>query len=842
MKPEPQVTRRTLFSWVYTRHIKLQVLLLAVICITVASRVWPLELQKNIINDAIGMGNVDLLLLYCGLYISVVVLAGVLKYVINLIQSYIGQQTLRVIRRDLFNHIISLPLPFFRKTPPGSVINSTITELNPVGDFIGQAISTPLVNILTFLSIVGFMFYLNPVLAAMSMVIYPATLLLLPLLQRRMNNANRRRINSTQAISGVIGESIGGVQEIHGNASYRLEDRKFGKFLDALYKSTFAVYAYKYGIKFHNNFFQSLGPFILFLVGGYMAIQGKMDIGAIVAFLSAYEKLYDPWKELMEFYQTFQDSRVRYTQVMSYYDIPPAYPALPAGRDVYHLDGRIDIQNLGYEVNGNIRLLDKVNLSIRHGEMVGLVGFSGSGKSTLALCIAQIYTYTSGSLKIDGRELDQLTKADMAVNMGMVAQHPFIFEGTLQDNLLYSCEAQRLQGKDCIGQGLGEGEEFDLDRIIEMIQQVGLYLDVLSFGFRVTLEPDKDEQMVGHILRARAMFLEHYSHQLEGDFEPFRPDRYIQGQTVMQNLLFGCSARPGYTLEVLYTNPLLREFLDRQQLTEPLTELGHTIALRTVDVITSLGQGPDLFADSPIPEEEFEDYAAMVRRVGQYAPDRLTEEDRRALLKLSLGFISGSNAMARISPELKDQIVACRPLLRKHAEAAAPGVFQFYSEDAYIAIESILGNIIFGVARTDVAGAEERIKQRVMQVLIEEDVLDRVLEYGLLFNVGSQGDRLSGGQRQKVALARVFLKRPPILILDEATAALDNASQSRIQHLLERNFKGKSTVISVAHRLDILKDYDKIAVLKSGVILEIGSYQELIAKKGAFYELVHGRQ
>ncbi|WP_244148875.1 ABC transporter transmembrane domain-containing protein [Desulfonatronum thioautotrophicum] len=835
MKTEPRVTQRTLFSWVYKRHIKLQLLLLVIICITVASRVLPLELQKNIINDAIGMRNVDLLLLYSGLYIGFVVLAGALKYVINLLQTYIGQQTLRAMRRDLFNHIISLPLPFFRKTPPGSVINSTVTELNPVGEFIGQAISTPLVNILTFLSIVGFMFYLNPVLAAMSMVIYPATLILLPWLQRRMNNANRRRINSNQAISGVIGESIGGVQEIHANASFRLEDRKFKKYLDALYKNTFAVNVYKFGIKFHNNFFQSLGPFILFLVGGYMAIQGRMDIGAIVAFLSAYEKLYDPWKELMEYYQTYQDSRVRYSQVMNYYDTIPAYLALPAGRDPHKMNGRIDIQNLSYEVNGNIRLLDRINLSIQPGEMVGLVGFSGSGKSTLALCIAQIYSYTGGSLKIDGRELEQLTKADMAVNMGMVAQHPFIFEGTLQDNLLYSCEAQRLQGKACFDQ------DKELDRIIEMVQQVGLYLDVLSFGFRFTLDPEQDEKMVGHILHARAMFLKTYSQQLEGDFEPFNPDRYILGQTVAQNLVFGCSAKPGFTLDTLSTNPLLLEFLDKQGLTTPLTELGYAVAARTVDVITSLGKGQELFADSAIPEEDFEEYAELVRRVEPDDLARLVEKDQRRLVKLSLDFIAASNSMAQISSELMQRIVACRPVFREQAESLAPGVFQFYNEADYIPSESILGNILFGVARTDVAGAEERIKQRVMQALIEEDVLDRVLEYGLRFNVGSQGDRLSGGQRQKVALARVFLKRPPILILDEATAALDNASQARIQHLLERNFKGKSTVISVAHRLDILKGYDKIAVLKSGSILEIGSYAELIAKKGAFYELAHGR-
>jgi ABC-type multidrug transport system fused ATPase/permease subunit len=86
----------------------------------------------------------------------------------------------------------------------------------------------------------------------------------------------------------------------------------------------------------------------------------------------------------------------------------------------------------------------------------------------------------------------------------------------------------------------------------------------------------------------------------------------------------------------------------------------------------------------------------------------------------------------------------------------------------------------------------------------------------------------------------VFLKNPRILIMDEATSALDNASQKRIQTLLEHRWKGKATLISVAHRLDTIKTFDKVAVMKAGKILEIGSYDELLARKGVLYELVHG--
>jgi ABC-type multidrug transport system fused ATPase/permease subunit len=108
--------------------------------------------------------------------------------------------------------------------------------------------------------------------------------------------------------------------------------------------------------------------------------------------------------------------------------------------------------------------------------------------------------------------------------------------------------------------------------------------------------------------------------------------------------------------------------------------------------------------------------------------------------------------------------------------------------------------------------------------------------------VGSKGDKLSGGQRQKLALARILLKEPKIIVLDEATSALDNNSQTRIQNLLEGKLKGKITVIAVLHRLDVIKKYDKIAVMKTGKIIELGGYDELMAKKGVLYELVHGKK
>ena len=166
--------------------------------------------------------------------------------------------------------------------------------------------------------------------------------------------------------------------------------------------------------------------------------------------------------------------------------------------------------------------------------------------------------------------------------------------------------------------------------------------------------------------------------------------------------------------------------------------------------------------------------------------------------------------------------------------------FSIYCPSQYLYTKSVLDNILFGRIRKDQPEAMEKIQQLIVKLLEEENLLDEVLDIGQDFQVGSKGDRLSGGQKQKVAIVRALLKKAPILILDEATASLDNTSQARIQHMLETDLKGKHTVVAVVHRLDTVAAYDRIAVLKAGRIVEMGEYDQLMAAQDVFYQLKHG--
>jgi ABC-type transport system involved in cytochrome bd biosynthesis fused ATPase/permease subunit len=244
------------------------------------------------------------------------------------------------------------------------------------------------------------------------------------------------------------------------------------------------------------------------------------------------------------------------------------------------------------------------------------------------------------------------------------------------------------------------------------------------------------------------------------------------------------------------------------------------------------------FEQSPINAEELEDFKILVEHLKKKKLHELTDEDRQKLLELALRFTPAIHKMAALPQMLETLILEGRALFRTKIAADDPGAVSFVEKSKYIYSQTILNNIFFGKTKTANPQAQETINQSIIQLLIEEDLLENIIEIGMHYQVGTKGDKLSGGQQQKLAIARIFLKAPRILIMDEATSALDNKSQARIQNLLETRWKQKSTVISVVHRLDTIKNFDKVAVMKAGKILELGTYDELIARKGMLYELV----
>ncbi len=839
-----RITERSLFYWILRRHRSMQLFLLSIIVVNLFFKVFPLEMQKRIINEAIYLKDIELLYLYCGLYIGAVFISGLLKYATNVLQVYIGQKILVEMREELYQHVLQLPLQFYRKMQPGTVISAMTAELNAIGFFLGGAIAIPITSVLTFVVFLVFMFNLNPLLAMLSMGIYPFEVIVIPWLQKKYNKLNKERVRTTREMANVVNESISGIHEIHGNDSYALEGKKLSTFISRLYSLMKKLFLVKYAIKFANNFFQSLGPFILFLVGGYMAIHGQFTLGALVAFLSAYEKVYDPWKELIEYYQSYQDAQIRYSQIMKLFDLDPPYLLLPSGREPYSLAGNIKLNNVSYTVPSGVRLLEDIDLEIKQNEQIALVGFSGSGKSTLALLIAQLYTVSQGDICIDGHRIESLSKRDIGRNVAMIAQQPFIFSGTIADNLFYGVQA------------VEEGTSLpDREQAQAVIRAVGLEDDILRFGLQAVLTPAECKPFRSKLLRMRQIVQTTLRKEFEPAIEFYDVTKYLYYSSVRDNIVFGDSLSREYVVSRLPDNPKFITLLQEAHLEKPLITLGFAIATQTVNLLYDFQDDEYFFRDNPMEIEEFTLYSDLLDRIKTPQPE--DEEARRILLILALRFIPAKHSIVSLPSAMESKILAVRSGFQKkmvhidmkHCKAHGTctpcsktprcgdvsGFIPFCPSE-YLYTRTLLENILFGAVKSEQI-LDEHLRTLAAQAFSSEQLLDEVLEIGLDFEVGSKGDRLSGGQKQKLAIARAFLKDAPILIMDEATASLDNTSQARIQEILETDFRGRKTVVAVIHRLDLTPAYDRIVVLKAGRIVEQGTYDELMKKKGDFYGL-----
>lgn len=831
-KADIPVVNRSLFSWVFEGNVKLQLSLLLIIVVMVFARVLPLEMQKRIVNEAINLRQIDLLFTYCGIYLVAVIVNSALKYLTNVIQTLLTQRATARMRKALYHHILTLPLNFFRNTQPGSVVNSLVGELAMPGNFVGMAVSAPVTNVLTLLAFAVYLFMLNPLLAGVSLSIYPIVVFLVPVLQKGVNRANKRRVNAARNLSSRIAESISGIHEVHGNGAYKIENQKYNRLVERLEKIRIIWSLYRFGVKTANSFFVSLGPFLVFILGGYLTIKGQLELGALVAFLSAQERLYDPWKELIEFYQVYQDGSVTYQRTMEFFDGMPEHAIEPKGREAFDLEASVDVKDLSFVTDSGIRLLDGISLSLNPGEHLALVGFSGSGKSTLALCIGQLYKYTSGHILIGDKEVSDLTKKDMVNNMGFVAQSPFIFEGTIEDNLLYACKA-KVNGNGQSGDGLPT-----LDDIIAVLHQTGIFVDVLRFGMNTILTHDQNKELVDVIIRVRESFQRDFGEELSDYVEFFDENEYLVYSSVAENLIFGTPNKNDFIDANLCNNPYFLDFLKQADLTRPLLSLGADLARQTVDILGNLPPDAVFFEQSPINPEELDEFKILVSKLKRQKLHELSPEHHQKLLELAMRFVPGVHKMVALPALMENLILEGRAMFREKIFNDSPEAITFYDISEYIFSQTILNNIFFGKTKTANPQAQEKINQSIIQLLIEEDLLETIIEIGMYYQVGTKGDKLSGGQQQKLAIARIFLKHPRILIMDEATSALDNTSQARIQNLLETRWKKKSTVISVVHRLDTIKNYDHVAVMKAGKIVEIGTYDELIARKGMLYELV----
>ena len=843
---------RNLHRYIIKRSLRPQLVLIAMsFVLGLGLNPLMLDLQKRIINQAIGKRNFDALLWLCGAFLGAVILNGALKYVKQNMEGYISETMLRDLRSELYNRILRFPLPYLKNTSTAQLVAMILGEVEDLGGYFGVALSTPAFNLAMLFGTFGYMVYANPWMALVSMVLFPIQMIFIRQLQRKVTTMSRDRVRMVRGLSDRIQESVGGLQEIYANDTAAYESGRFRKQLQRIFRIRLNIYNLKYLIKWINNFLEKFGQFLLLLVGGWLIIHHPetFNLGILVAFLQAYSQLNEPWRELINFFQLKENARVKYEQVIANFD-PPGLRDEFAHDDALRerppaLGGAYDLRQASVVLDGRTHALDHLQLALSPHQHVALVGTAGSGKSTLALVLAKLTGYT-GTVQLDGADLAQLGSGRAGRGIGFVATDARLFTGSILDNLLYGLRHHRANGE---GEGpdLGvSGEDWlDLSPLevsdraglvavaLEAVRLVGLEDDLFAFGLRSRVDAARHPEVAARVLATRRLVAARFEGEAQDTaVEFFDRDRFSSYASIGENILFGHSAHAALALEQLPQHVHFRAVITEVALEGPLVELGADVARDMVEIFKDIAADNELFARfSLLTATELPEYVQVVARLGRGSPTALAEADRDRLIRLALRLIPARHRLGRIDEPFVTKVLAAR---RRFAETLPPALaasFVPYDRERYFADGSLLDNLLFGKVVATSSLAVKKVNAIVEELLEAEGLRALVLEVGLDYHVGLFGGRLSLPQRQRMSLARALLKRPDILILDGAMTAIEPGERMELHRRVLESMKDR-TVVAAVERPDLARQYDQVVVLDAGVVAETGTYRELIRRDG----------
>lgn len=299
----------TLYSyiWCASRRHQLGLVLLTVAVFPLT--MLPLELQRRIVNDAIEGTDFELLIWLGIAYFSVLLLHGGLKLALRIYRGYVSEGTVRSLRQRAFR--ASGPGTgdpgVAGRQDSGSRVSVMVAEVEPVGSFVGESVSEPLLHMGTLVSIFGYMLWVQPLMALAGMAFCLPQLYFVPRIQERINQRAKQRIETLRNLSQQITDG--------GCTDQYERDRLASERINHIYALRMWIFVLKYTLKFLNNFLHHLGPLSAYLFGGWLVLEGRTDLGTVVAFASGFERVSDPWRELIAFYRSASDARVKYRLV-----------------------------------------------------------------------------------------------------------------------------------------------------------------------------------------------------------------------------------------------------------------------------------------------------------------------------------------------------------------------------------------------------------------------------------------------------------------------------------------------------------------------------------------------
>ena len=749
--------------------------------------------------DGIQVGQLGLLAGLSSYFLLLVLINGGFKYVINVRKGILGERMLRRMRYDLFSQLMRFRPEEMRAVKPAEIASMIKDEVEPIGGFVGDAFIQPVFLLSQALTALVFIMAQSFWLGSIALLIVLAQAIIIPILRREQLRLGRERQLASRQLAGRIGETVDAGPMIQGHGATAYVQSDIAGRLGTLFDIRYALYKRKFAVKFLNNLLAQITPFFFYAIGGYFALQGRLDIGQLVAVIAAYRDLPPPIKELIDWDQQRNDVTIKYDQVISQFnsddtlilDEEKAVTPLPAA-------GEIQVEALQMLDNRGQPLLMPLSFRISRPGIVAVIGPPGGGKDVLGRILGRQATSYAGRVLIDGEPLAAMSVERASHLIGYAGDEAEVIAGSMRDNILLPLQRHR-PGLKAEQAAAGEQRRFveairsgnspfpfeadwtdyggaGLDdraalarRVRDLVDVRGCTEDGYNLGLGGKVMPPVSEEARRRIITARRAVARELVRAERGDLiEPFVADRYNSNATMAENLIFGTCTTARFDSATLYFEPYAHAILRAEALIEPLSEMGSRIVATVVEIFAGLPTGHALFErysfGAGFDFERLNALAATLAKQDMRSP--LDPETECDLVALALGYIEPKHRLNLIDQRLQQRILRARASFRRHLPGNAVDDVAFYDPDRVMFGASVRDNLLFGRIGYGIADAEHKVSAVVHQALSRAGLEGTLYRLGLDTESGIRGRYLPARLRQAVPLMQALIKAPQIAVLD----------------------------------------------------------------------------
>jgi len=396
------------------------------------------------IDRFIGHGDLQGLAIISIILIVINVLMWQAQYWQVWTMSWAGQQILYHLSTDMFTHLQQLSLGFYDRTQVGRVMSRLQTDIDVFESMLSSGLLSMLGSLISLIGIMIAMLVMNVPLALLSLTVMPIMFIITAYWQKYATRSFRRTRAAISVVNATLQENISGMRVIQSLVREERNREEFDE-LNAYNRDT-------------NNEASRIAALILPLVevvaamaiaiailyGGVQVSRGALTVGVLVAFTLYINRFFDPIRDISQQYSQLQRAGVAAERIFQILEMPVDIVDKPDAQELPQIQGDVEFRDVTFGYNREIQVLHHFNLHMQAGQTVAIVGPTGAGKSTIAGLLARFYDIQEGAILIDGYDVRDVTQRSLRSQIGIVLQEPFLFTGTIRDNIRYG----RLEASD----------------------------------------------------------------------------------------------------------------------------------------------------------------------------------------------------------------------------------------------------------------------------------------------------------------------------------------------------------------------------------------------------------